>query len=151
VTYEEATERFSLTPEQKAVFADEDSPVLMTGGFHTLAAVFANEPRLANAFEAGNGIGWGDHCTCLFCGTERFFRPGYKAHLVSEWLPALDGVVERLERGILVADVGCGHDASTAIMAEASRILSSSGSTSTKPRSARPERRQMARPTCSSR
>jgi SAM-dependent methyltransferase len=119
VTYEEATERFSLTPEQKAVFADEDSPVLMTGGFHTLAAVFANEPRLANAFEAGNGIGWGDHCTCLFCGTERFFRPGYKAHLVSEWLPALDGVVERLERGILVADVGCGHGASTAIMAEA--------------------------------
>lgn len=119
VTYDEATERFSLTPEQKAVFADEDSPVLMTGGFHSLAAVFANEPRLAKAFQAGHGIGWGDHCNCLFCGTERFFRPGYKAYLVSEWLPALDGVVERLERGIRVADVGCGHGASTAIMAEA--------------------------------
>jgi SAM-dependent methyltransferase len=119
VTYEEASDRFSLTPEQRAVFADDESPVFMAGGFHSLAAVFANEPRLAEAFRSGDGIGWGDHCNCLFCGTERFFRPGYKAHLVSEWLPALEGVVERLERGIRVADVGCGHGASTAIMAEA--------------------------------
>jgi SAM-dependent methyltransferase len=119
VTYEKDTQRFSLTPEQAAVFADEESPVFMAGGFQSISAIFADEPRLTEAFRSGRGIGWGEHCNCLFCGTERFFRPGYKAHLVPEWLPALDGVVERLERGIRVADVGCGHGASTAIMAEA--------------------------------
>mgnify|MGYP001179563184 CR=1 FL=1 len=117
VTYRD--DRFSLTPEQAAVLADDDSPFNMTGGFYSLAAVFADEPKLASAFRTGHGLGWGDHCDCLFCGTERFFRPGYKAHLVSEWLPALDGVVAKLERGARVADVGCGHGASTAIMAEA--------------------------------
>src|SRR3546814_14066967 len=91
----------------------------MTGGFHSIAAVFADAPRLTEAFRTGDGIGWGDHCNCLFCGTERFFRPGYKAHLVAEWLPALDGVVAKLERGARVADVGCGHGASPQIMAEA--------------------------------
>ena len=64
-------------------------------------------------------VGWGEHCNCLFCGVERFFRPGYKAHLVAEWLPALDGVVAKLEHGARVADVGCGHGASTLIMAKA--------------------------------
>jgi len=119
VTYNPAGETFTLTPEQRAVFADEDSPVNMTGGFYSLAAVFADEPRLSAAFKSGAGVGWGDHCNCLFCGTERFFRPGYKAHLVSEWLPALDGVVAKLGKGAKVADVGCGHGASTVIMAEA--------------------------------
>lgn len=119
VAYDPATQSFSLSPEQAAVFADEHSPVNMTGGFYSLAAVFADEPRLTAAFKTGEGVGWGDHCNCLFCGTERFFRPGYKAHLVSEWLPALDSVVDKLKRGARVADVGCGHGASTAIMAEA--------------------------------
>ncbi|SDO63118.1 Methyltransferase domain-containing protein [Filomicrobium insigne] len=119
VTYDPATATFALSPEQAAVLADEESPVNMTGGFYSLAAIFADEPRLNDAFKSGEGVGWGDHCSCLFCGTERFFRPGYKAHLVSEWLPALDGVVEKLERGGKVADVGCGHGASTMIMAEA--------------------------------
>jgi len=119
VTYDEATGKFSLTPEQAAVFADEDSPVHMTGGFQSLAAVFADEPRLTEAFKTGKGIGWGEHCNCLFCGTERFFRPGYRAHLLGEWLPALDGVVEKLDKGARVADVGCGHGASTLIMADA--------------------------------
>jgi ubiquinone/menaquinone biosynthesis C-methylase UbiE len=109
---------FWLSPEQAAVFADDESPVLMTGGFFSLAAVFADEPKLTEAFKSGNGLGWGDRCNCLFCGVERFFRPGYRGHLVSEWLPALDGVISKLERGAKVADVGCGHGASTLIMAQ---------------------------------
>lgn len=119
VSYDAAAGTFWLSPEQAAVFADEDSPVLMTGGFFSLAAVFADEPKLTEAFKSGQGLGWGDRCNCLFCGVERFFRPGYKGHLVSEWLPALEGVVARLERGAKVADVGCGHGASTLIMAQA--------------------------------
>lgn len=119
VTYDPEAKTFALTPEQEAVLADEDSPVNMTGGFYSLAAIFADEPRLTEAFKTGNGVGWGEHCNCLFCGTERFFRPGYKAHLVSEWLPALDGVTEKLSNGAKVADIGCGHGVSTMIMGEA--------------------------------
>jgi ubiquinone/menaquinone biosynthesis C-methylase UbiE len=119
VTYDAAAGTFALSPEQAAVFADEESAVNMTGGFYSLAAVFADEPKLTQAFRTGKGVGWGDHCNCLFCGVERFFRPGYKAHLLGEWLPALDGVVAKLERGAKVADVGCGHGASTLIMAKA--------------------------------
>lgn len=119
ITYDPASQTFSLSPEQAAVLADEDSVVNMTGGFYSIAAVFADAPRLSEAFQSGDGVGWGDHCNCLFCGTERFFRPGYKAHLIGEWLPALGDVVEKLERGAKVADVGCGHGASTQIMAEA--------------------------------
>jgi SAM-dependent methyltransferase len=119
VQYDPDTGKFRLTPEQAAVFADSDSPVYMAGGFYSVAAVFADEPKLMEAFRTGKGVGWADHCNCLFCGVERFFRPGYKAHLVSEWLPALDGVVAELEKGARVADIGCGHGASTMIMAEA--------------------------------
>ncbi|MEZ5898195.1 MAG: class I SAM-dependent methyltransferase [Hyphomicrobiaceae bacterium] len=119
VTYDAASNKFSMSPEQAAVLADEDSVVNLTGGFYALAAVFADEPRLTEAFKTGKGIGWGEHCNCLFCGTERFFRPGYKGHLVVEWLPALDGVVSKLEKGAKVADIGCGHGASTLIMAQA--------------------------------
>jgi SAM-dependent methyltransferase len=117
VTYDARAETFALSPEQAAVFADEDSPVNMTGGFYSLTAVFADEPKLTEAFKTGKGVGWGERCNCLFCGVERFFRPGYRAHLVNEWLPALDGVVDKLKRGAKVADVGCGHGASTIIMA----------------------------------
>jgi ubiquinone/menaquinone biosynthesis C-methylase UbiE len=101
------------------VFADEDSPVFVAGGFSFLSAVYNDEPKLAEAFKSGKGLHWGEHCNCLFCGVERFFRPGYRAHLVAEWLPALDGVVAKLERGARVADVGCGHGASTLLMAQA--------------------------------
>ena len=80
---------------------------------------YADEPKLAETFKTGRGLGWGDHCNCLFCGVERFFRPGYRAHLVAEWLPSLDGVVDKLRRGAMVADVGCGHGASTMLMAQA--------------------------------
>ncbi len=119
VMYDAGSRRFHMTPEQAAVLADAESPVNMTGGFYSLAAVYADEPKLLAAFRSGSGVGWGDHCNCLFCGTERFFRPGYKAHLVDEWLPALDGVVDKLAAGARAADVGCGHGASTIIMAEA--------------------------------
>ena len=119
VTYDPASDRFSMSPEQTAVFADDDSPVHVAGGFYSLSAIYADEPKLAEAFKSGRGLGWADHCNCLFCGVERFFRPGYKAHLVAEWLPALDGMVERLQHGAKVADIGCGHGASTLLMAEA--------------------------------
>jgi ubiquinone/menaquinone biosynthesis C-methylase UbiE len=119
VGYEADTAKFSMSPEQAAVFADEDSPVFVAGGFSFLSAVYNDEPKLAEAFKNGSGLHWGEHCNCLFCGVERFFRPGYRAHLVAEWLPALDGVVEKLERGAKVADVGCGHGASTLLMAQA--------------------------------
>ena len=119
VTYDAREGTFALSPEQAAVFADENSVVNMTGGFHSLAAVFADQASLERSFRTGKGVGWNDRCNCLFCGVERFFRPGYRAHLVAEWLPALDGVVEKLERGAKVADVGCGHGASTLLMAQA--------------------------------
>jgi ubiquinone/menaquinone biosynthesis C-methylase UbiE len=119
IEYDAAADTFSMSPEQAAVFADPESPVNMAGGFYSLAAVFAGEPKLTRAFQSGDGVGWGDHSNCLFCGTERFFRPGYKAHLVDEWLPALDGVTSKLAAGAQVADVGCGRGASTIIMAEA--------------------------------
>lgn len=119
VSCDPAAGTFWLSPEQAAVFADEQSTVLMTGGFYSISAVFADEPKLAEAFKSGKGLGWGERCNCLFCGVERFFRPGYRGHLVNEWLPALDGTVAKLERGARVADIGCGHGASTMIMAEA--------------------------------
>ncbi|XSG82200.1 MAG: class I SAM-dependent methyltransferase [Methyloligella sp. ZOD6] len=119
VEYDAESGDFSMTPEQAAIFADPESPVNMTGGFYSLAAVFADEPKLTEAFRSGAGIGWGDHNDCLFCGTERFFRPGYKAHLVHDWLPALEGVTGKLKAGAKVADVGCGHGVSTMVMAEA--------------------------------
>ncbi len=119
VTYDSRAEKFLLSPEQLAVLADEESPFYMTGGFFSLAALFAGESKLAQAFRTGEGIGWGEQCNCLFCGVERFFRPGYKANLAAQWLPSLDGVAGKLERGAKVADVGCGHGASTLIMAKA--------------------------------
>lgn len=119
IDYDAATGCFSMTPEQQAVFADDDSPTCMTGGYYAIASLCIDEPKIARAFRTGEGVGWGDHSDCLFCGTEKFFRPGYKANLVNDWLPALDGVVEKLERGAAVADVGCGHGASALVMAEA--------------------------------
>jgi SAM-dependent methyltransferase len=119
VEYDAAQNTFSMSPEQIAVFADDDSPVNMTGGYYSLAAVMKDEPKVAEAFRSGEGISWGDHDGCLFCGVEKFFRPGYKANLVSSWIPALDGVDEKLKEGALVADIGCGFGASTMVMAEA--------------------------------
>lgn len=119
VDYDDATNLFFLNPEQAAVFADEDSPAAMAGAFEVLSSFWLDEAKVAEAFRTGRGLGWHDHSQCLFRGTERFFRPGYNANLVSTWLPALDGVVERLQRGATVADVGCGHGSSTLVMARA--------------------------------
>ncbi|MFZ4656956.1 MAG: class I SAM-dependent methyltransferase [Caldilineaceae bacterium] len=119
VTYEATTQHFHLSPEQAAVFADDESPARMTGGFYMVEAVFASEPHLSDVFRTGKGLSWSDHCNCLFCGTEKFFQPSYRANLVASWLPALDGVTQKLERGAKVADVGCGLGASTIIMAQA--------------------------------
>jgi SAM-dependent methyltransferase len=119
VDYDDEAGKFLMSAEQSAVFANEDSPVLMVGGFGLLSAIYHDEPKLAEAFRSGKGLHWGDHCNCLFCGVERFFRPGYRSHLVAEWLPALEGVIKKLERGAKVADVGCGHGVSTLLMADA--------------------------------
>jgi SAM-dependent methyltransferase len=118
VEYNVDQNTFSMSPEQVAVFADDDSPFNMTGGYYGLAAVIKDEPKVTEAFTSGEGISWGDHDGCLFCGTEKFFKPGYKANLTSSWIPALDGVDEKLKKGGLVADIGCGYGASTMVMAE---------------------------------
>lgn len=119
VEFDAKTKRYSITPEQAVVFADESSPFFIAGGFEVIASMFRDEPKITDAFRTGHGVGWHEHSQCLFRGTERFFKAGYAAHLVQEWIPALDGVKERLERGAKVADVGCGHGASTILMARA--------------------------------
>lgn len=119
VEYDKDTNQFYMLPEQAAVFADEESPALMTGGFYSISSIYHDEPKIAEAFKSGKGVSWEDHNNCLFCGVAKFFRPAYKSSLLSQWLPALDGVTEKLERGIKVADIGCGHGISTMIMAEA--------------------------------
>ena len=117
VTYDRESGRFSLSPEQAMVFADEGGPAFMAGGFELISALFRDEPKIADAFRTGAGVGWHEHDKCLFRATERFFRPGYNANLVSSWIPALEGVEGKLKAGATVADVGCGHGASTVVMA----------------------------------
>ncbi len=111
--------QFRLPEEQALVLGSEDSPVYMTGGAAVVAALFHDKDKMVAAMRGDGALPWGDHHPCMFSGTERFFRPGYRAHLVAEWLPALDGVVEKLQAGAKVADIGCGHGASTVIMAQA--------------------------------
>ena len=119
VEYDPRTAKFSLSPEQAAALADEESPAFVGGGFYLIKAMTNAVPRIEESFRNGGGILWGDHDPDLFVGVERFFRPGYRAHLTAEWIPALSGIEEKLKAGGLVADVGCGHGASTVIMAQA--------------------------------
>ena len=119
VTYDAEADKYELPPEQAMALADEDSPVYLLGAFELIASLYADEDKILEAFKTGKGMGWHEHDPRLFRGTERSSRPGYRANLVASWIPALDGVQEKLERGAKVADVGCGHGASTVIMAEA--------------------------------
>jgi len=119
VNYDPISGKFSMSPEQAMVFADEESPVFMGAVGDLVAATILDEPKISQAFLTGKGVGWNERSTCLFCGTARFFRTSYKHHLVQEWLPALEGVIAKLEAGALVADVGCGHGISSMLMAQA--------------------------------
>lgn len=119
VEYGKTTRRFSMTPEQAMALADENSPVYIAAAFDVIKSGYIDEPKVTKAFQSGTGVGWHEHHDCLFRGVERFFRTGYQAHLVQEWIPALDGVAAKLKRGAKVADIGCGHGASTVLMAKA--------------------------------
>lgn len=120
VTYDPETGCYSLSPEQKLVLADEESPAFMLGGFQgTNTIIAAVQDDIEAAFRTGEGVGWHEHHPELFSATERFYKPSYAASLVSEWIPALDGVDAKLKQGGRVADVGCGYGASTIITAEA--------------------------------
>ena len=119
VAYDDKTGKFSLTEEQAFALAMEDSPAYIPGAFQAALGALAAVPRIAECFRTGAGMGWGEHTDDVFHGTEKFFRPGYAANLVSSWIPALHGVKRKLEAGARVADVGCGKGASTILMAKA--------------------------------
>jgi len=119
VEYDARGGRYTLPPEHAVALTDEDSPACVLGGFQGMTAAMRAEPKVTEAFRSGSGVGWHEHDPGLFVGVERFFRPGYKANLIDSWIPALDGVAAKLERGARVADIGCGHGASTILMAQA--------------------------------
>lgn len=119
IDYDPATQRYTLPPEHAVALTFEDSPACVLGAFQGMMAATRALYKVEEAFRHGRGVGWHEHDPQLFLGTERFFRPGYNANLVSSWIPALDGVKERLEAGAAAADIGCGHGASTIILAQA--------------------------------
>jgi len=119
MTYDAATQKFTLPNEQAFALAVEESPAYLPGAFHIVSAIMKDEPTLTEAFRSGDGVGWDEHDAALFIGTERFFRPNYAANLVSTWIPAISGIDAKLKQGARVADIGCGHGASTILMAQA--------------------------------
>jgi len=118
VTYHDDTGEFSLTPEQAAVFARESEPTCIQGLVQGVVGQFVKEDVAVDVFKTGRGRPWGEHHECCFCGTERFFRPAYAGHLLDEWIPAMDGVADKLTAGAKVADIGCGLGTSSMLMAE---------------------------------
>jgi SAM-dependent methyltransferase len=118
VEYDPATLRYTLPPEQVVAFTDESSPAFLPGLFQIAHGTVRDAHEIFEAARRGDGLGWHQHNTDVHTGCERFFRPGYAANLVSSWLPALEGVTAKLDRGARVADVGCGHGASTILMAQ---------------------------------
>src|ERR1700723_2983978 len=119
LTYDAATGKFTLPPEQAMALADEQSPVFLPGFFQIVGACMRDEPKITEAFRTGKGVGWHEHDHNLFAGTERFFRPNYRANLISSWIPALGDTEAKLKAGARVADVGCGLGTSTILMAQA--------------------------------
>jgi 2-polyprenyl-3-methyl-5-hydroxy-6-metoxy-1,4-benzoquinol methylase len=119
VAYDPDSGRYTLPPEQTVALTDPDSPAYLPGFFQIALGSVLDSPKIVEAARSGEGIGWHEHVHDVHEGCERFFRPGYNAHLTTEWLPALDGVVDKLQRGARVADVGCGHGSSTILMAQA--------------------------------
>src|SRR5262249_24191057 len=119
ITYDAATGKDTLPPEQALALADQESNSFPPGNFPATAAGVAATPKMVQNFKSGSGMDWGEHTADLFEGTERCFKPNYIGNLVSQWLPALDGVEAKLKKGAKVADVGCGHGISTLIMARA--------------------------------
>ena len=119
IDYHADKNTFSLSPEQAMAFAEEGSPAFFGGAFDIVQSTYLDEPKVAEAFRTGKGVGWHEHSKCLFSGNERFSRPRYNANLVQNWIPALDGVEAKLKSGAKVADVGCGNGTSTIVMAQA--------------------------------
>lgn len=118
IEYDPATDTYSMTPEQSFALAQDDTAVHLPGFYHMLASCMKDEEKLTEVFRTGKGFGWHEHEKGLFEGCERFFRPGYLANLTSSWIPALEGVDAKLKAGARVADIGCGHGASTLLMAQ---------------------------------
>jgi 2-polyprenyl-3-methyl-5-hydroxy-6-metoxy-1,4-benzoquinol methylase len=119
IEYDKESDSYFMTDEQAFVLTDETSAAYLPGAFLAAVAGLRSVPKVAERFKSGEGLGWHEHDEGLFCGTELFFRPGYAMHLVNEWIPSLDGVEEKLKAGAKVADIGCGHGASTILMAQA--------------------------------
>jgi SAM-dependent methyltransferase len=119
VAYDATSDAYAMSDEAAMLLADESAPTFMARGMDTLIAMSSDGDKLRDAFQGDGGMSWGDHHPCLFRGTEWFFRPGYRAFLTADWIPALDGVEQQLQDGASVADIGCGHGASVVVMANA--------------------------------
>ncbi|ALT00301.1 class I SAM-dependent methyltransferase [Lacimicrobium alkaliphilum] len=121
IEYDETSNTFFMLPEKSIVLAQEGHPACMQGLFQLVVSQHATHEKALHTFVSGEGRPWGEHHSCCFCGTDRFFRPGYEVNLITDWLPALDGMIDKLQNGARVADVGCGHGSSTILMADAFR------------------------------
>ena len=119
VEYDPGADTFELPAEHAMALADETSPVFLLGGYHLVSSAWKDRAQIAERFRSGRGMGWHEHDAELFHGAERFFGPGYRTHLVADWIPALEGVEDKLRAGARIADVGCGHGVSTGVMAQA--------------------------------